>query len=199
MSGKTFIIDGKDHLLGRLASTVAKQLLLGNKIVVVRCERIMISGSMFRNMYRLRGFMGKTRAANPRRGHIHYHNPDRLFWRTVRGMTPHKTARGAAAMGRLKTFEGVPHPYDEQKRLIVPNALKVLRVKNFRKVTVLGELAEKFGWTRRNIIESLEEKRKERSQKYYERKVKNIEARKKAGNNNEEVKKIEQELHKYGF
>ena len=199
MSGKTFIIDGKDHLLGRLASTVAKQLLLGNKIVVVRCERIMISGSMFRNMYRLRGFMGKTRAANPRRGHIHYHNPARLFWRTVRGMTPHKTARGAAAMGRLKTFEGVPHPYDEQKRLIVPNALKVLRVKNFRKVTVLGELAEKFGWTRRNIIESLEEKRKERSQKYYERKVKNIEARKKAGNNNEEVKKIEQELHKYGF
>ena len=199
MSGKTFIIDGKDHLLGRLASTVAKQLLLGNKIVVVRCERIMISGSMFRNMYRLRGVMGKTRAANPRRGHIHYHNPARLFWRTVRGMTPHKTARGAAAMGRLKTFEGVPHPYDEQKRLIVPNALKVLRVKNFRKVTVLGELAEKFGWTRRNIIESLEEKRKERSQKYYERKVKNIEARKKAGNNNEEVKKIEQELHKYGF
>ena len=199
MSGKTFVVDGKDHLSGRLASIVAKQLLLGNKVVVVRCEKIMISGSMFRNMYRLRGFMHKTRSANPKRGHIHYHNPARIFWRTIRGMTPHKTARGAAAMGRLKTFEGVPHPYDQMKRLIVPEALKVLRIRNFRKVTVLGDLAEKFGWTKGELVEKLEEKRKERSDKYYKRKLKNIEDRKKVAQNNNEVKKIEDELQKYGF
>lgn len=39
------IIDGKGHLLGRLASIVAKQLLQGKKIVVVRSEQILISGS----------------------------------------------------------------------------------------------------------------------------------------------------------
>jgi ribosomal protein L13 len=39
------IIDGKGHLLGRLASIVSKQLLLGKKIVVVRTEEILISGS----------------------------------------------------------------------------------------------------------------------------------------------------------
>lgn len=39
------VIDGKGHLLGRLASIVAKQLLLGRKIVVVRTEQILISGS----------------------------------------------------------------------------------------------------------------------------------------------------------
>jgi large subunit ribosomal protein L13Ae len=39
------IIDGKGHLYGRLASIVAKQLLSGKKIVVVRCEEIVISGS----------------------------------------------------------------------------------------------------------------------------------------------------------
>jgi len=42
------VIDGKGHLLGRLASTVAKQLLIGQKIVVVRCEAINISGEFFR-------------------------------------------------------------------------------------------------------------------------------------------------------
>lgn len=42
------IIDGKGHLLGRLASTVAKQLLNGQKIVVVRCEALNISGEFFR-------------------------------------------------------------------------------------------------------------------------------------------------------
>ena len=39
------VIDGKGHLLGRLASIVAKQLLEGKKIVVVRTESMMISGS----------------------------------------------------------------------------------------------------------------------------------------------------------
>jgi large subunit ribosomal protein L13Ae len=39
------IIDGKGHLLGRLASICAKQLLQGKKIVVVRSEQILISGS----------------------------------------------------------------------------------------------------------------------------------------------------------
>ncbi|GCB18226.1 60S ribosomal protein L16 [Aspergillus awamori] len=34
----------------------------------------------------------------------------------VRGMIPHKTARGAAAMEHLKVFEGVPPPYDKKKR-----------------------------------------------------------------------------------
>jgi len=39
------VIDGKGHLLGRLASICAKQLLIGKKIVVVRTEQIVISGS----------------------------------------------------------------------------------------------------------------------------------------------------------
>ena len=39
------VIDGKGHLLGRLASIVAKQLLWGKKIVIVRSEQIVISGS----------------------------------------------------------------------------------------------------------------------------------------------------------
>ena len=42
------IIDGKGHLLGRLASIVAKQLLNGQKIVIVRCEALNISGEFFR-------------------------------------------------------------------------------------------------------------------------------------------------------
>ena len=36
-----------------------------------------------------------------------------MFWRVVRGMLPHKLKRGAAAMDRLKVFEGIPPPYDK--------------------------------------------------------------------------------------
>ena len=42
---KTKIIDGRDHLLGRLASIVAKELLAGQSIVIVRCDEMVISGS----------------------------------------------------------------------------------------------------------------------------------------------------------
>ena len=58
---------------------------------------------------------------NPKRGPYHFRSPARIFWRTVsftvvlillfpisfifllqvRGMIPHKTARGASALGRL--------------------------------------------------------------------------------------------------
>ena len=43
-------------------------------------------------------------------------------------MIPHKTARGAAALERLKVFEGIPPPYDKKKRVVVPQALRVLRL-----------------------------------------------------------------------
>lgn len=50
------------------------------------------------------------------------------------GMLPHKTFRGKEALDRLKVFEGIPPPYDKQKRMVVPSALKVLRLKPRRKV-----------------------------------------------------------------
>ena len=42
---KPKVIDCRDHLLGRLASIVAKELLAGQKIVLVRCDEMVISGS----------------------------------------------------------------------------------------------------------------------------------------------------------
>ena len=39
-------------------------------------------------------------------------------------MIPHKTKRGAAALARLKVYEGVPSPYDKTKRMVIPDALK---------------------------------------------------------------------------
>lgn len=35
--------------MGRLAAVVAKTILQGQKVVVVRCENINISGSFYRN------------------------------------------------------------------------------------------------------------------------------------------------------
>src|SRR6201992_2807069 len=75
-----------------------------------------------------------------------------MFWRTVRGMIPHKTSRGAAAMERLKTFEGVPPPYDHMKRMVVPQALRIIRLKPGRKYCTVGRLGHEFGWKYQDVV-----------------------------------------------
>lgn len=45
MFEKQIVIDGKGHMLGRLASVIAKEMLGGQQVVVVRCEQIVVSGS----------------------------------------------------------------------------------------------------------------------------------------------------------
>ena len=55
----TILIDGKTHMLGRLASNVAKMLLQGERIVVVRCEDINISGGFYRNKLKYLDFLKK--------------------------------------------------------------------------------------------------------------------------------------------
>lgn len=72
---------------------------IGQRIVVVRTEKINISGSLFRNKVKFGEFLRKRRNTNPRTGFVHYRSPSRIFWRTVRGMLPRFTARGAAALG----------------------------------------------------------------------------------------------------
>jgi len=140
------VIDGKGHLLGRLASTVAKQLLNGQKIVVVRCEALNISGEFFRAKLKYHAYLRKITRYNPTRGGpFHFRAPARIFYKTVRGMMPHKTARGAAALERLKVFEGVPAPYDKKQRMVVPQALRVLRLKPGRKYCTVGRLAHEVG------------------------------------------------------
>jgi large subunit ribosomal protein L13Ae len=134
---------------------------------VLRCEGINISGSLFRNKLKYKEFQNKTTRTNPRRGPFHYTAPSMMLWRTVRGMLPHKSARGQAALQRLKVFEGVPTPYDKKQKMTIPQAVKSLRLKPERKSCVLGDLAAQVGWKCKELIERLSTKRTERASKYY--------------------------------
>ena len=121
-----------------------------------------------------------------------------MFWRIIRGMTPHKTARGAAALQRLKVFDGCPYPYCDKKRMVVPEALKVLRIKSHRNTCEVGDLMNMCGWKRKDIVEKLEEKRKAKSQIFHEKKQKKFAAKAKQMSNGK-LAKINEELKKYGF
>ncbi|TRY62540.1 hypothetical protein TCAL_00865 [Tigriopus californicus] len=168
-SPKPVVIDGRGHLLGRLASITAKFLLNGNKVVIVRTEGIQMSGNFYRNKLKYLKFLRLRCNVKPLRGPFHFRAPGKIFWRTVRGMVPHKTERGKLALKRLQTFEGIPSPYDKKKRMVIPAALKVLRLKPGRKFCSLGRLSHEVGWKYQDVVATLEAKRKVKSEAYYKK------------------------------
>ncbi|KAK9722283.1 60S ribosomal protein L16A [Basidiobolus ranarum] len=197
---KVVVIDARGHLLGRLASIISKQVLTGQKVVVVRCEELNVTGSFFRNKIKYHAFLRKRCLVNPSKGPYHFRAPSRILWRTIRGMIPHKTARGTAAMERLKLFEGVPPPYDTMKRMVVPAALRVLRLKPGRKYTTLNRLSSEVGWKYDDVVKKLEEKRKVKSKAYYERKKAILNLKNKASAAKaEELKSVNESLAAYGY
>ena len=68
------------------------------------------------------------------------------------GMIPHKTKRGMEALNRLKVFEGVPPPYDKKKRMVVPSALRVIKLKPGRKVSAFIHILKLFGPVFKSLI-----------------------------------------------
>merc|ERR1711924_109020 len=167
---KLTVIDARGHLLGRLASFVAKEALLGQKIVVVRCEELVISGSHIRNKLKLLMKRNKRMNTNPRKGPFHHKSPSDMFIRVVRGMLPHVWYRGSAAFQRVKAVEGIPDPFDQVKKVVVPDSLRITRLKPGRKYTDLGKLAAELGCGYKDVVTSYETKRKEKAAEWYTQK-----------------------------
>eukprot|EP00294_Goniomonas_avonlea_P000004 CAMPEP_0114543122 /NCGR_PEP_ID=MMETSP0114-20121206/2190_1 /TAXON_ID=31324 /ORGANISM="Goniomonas sp, Strain m" /LENGTH=203 /DNA_ID=CAMNT_0001727445 /DNA_START=55 /DNA_END=666 /DNA_ORIENTATION=+ len=164
------LVDCRGHLLGRLCSTVAKELLNGQNVVLVRCDEMNLSGTFIRRKLAYMSDSRKKMNTNPKKGPLHYRAPSRIVWRTIRGMMPHKTDRGAHALERLKVFDGIPPPYDKMKRQVIPDALRVTRLAPNRAFCTLGRLSSEVGWKHWDTVKALEEKRKVKSLAYYTKK-----------------------------
>ncbi|MHA1268896.1 MAG: 50S ribosomal protein L13 [Candidatus Helarchaeota archaeon] len=107
------IIDANNLILGRMASIIAKRLLLGEKIIIVNAEKAVISGKYKHiiNSYKKR--LEIHTLTNPLRGPFHPRKPDRIVRKTIRGMLPWKKPRGRKAYHNLRVFTGVPNQYVE--------------------------------------------------------------------------------------
>ena len=54
---RPIVVDATDHIAGRLASNVAKLLIKGNRVSVVNCEKIMMSGTRSNQIQEYREFL----------------------------------------------------------------------------------------------------------------------------------------------
>ncbi|KAL1787814.1 60S ribosomal protein L13a [Sigmodon hispidus] len=175
--GQVLVLDDRGHFLGPLAASVAKQVLLGQKVVIVHCEGINISGNFYRTKLKYLAFLRKHMKPTPL-----VTPTTSKHRRTVRGMLPHKTKRGQPALERRKVLGGIPPPRDKKKRMVVPAALKVVRLKPTRKFAYLGRLAHEVGWKYLAVTATLEEKQ-EKAKIHYRKKKQLLRLQKRAKKN----------------
>ena len=144
-------IDAKDHVLGRLASFVAKKALEGYKVFVANSEKIVVTG---KRDFVLEYWKHKIlERGDWYKGPFYPKRPERIFKRVVRGMLP-KNWRGRIALKRVKAFIGVPEEIKDKKFEIVKEAYLPERLKNKKRkiwYVYLEEISKHVGaniWNR---------------------------------------------------
>ena len=142
-TSRPIVIDGTDHIAGRLSSNVAKLLLQGNRVTVVNSEKIMISGkkSSIKNEYDK--FLEISSILHPKHGPFHPRRPDTIMSRMIRGMLPRKKPSGMQAHKRLRVYIGIPNDVKPLGRIEIEKAK--IRKSNALYTTV-GELGKSVGW-----------------------------------------------------
>ncbi|MBV0901065.1 50S ribosomal protein L13 [Haloarcula salina] len=143
------VVDARDCIMGRVASQVAERALDGETVAVVNAERAVITGreSQIKEKYKKRVDIGDDNA------YFYPKRPDGIFKRSIRGMLPHKKARGREAFENVRTYVG--NPYDEGSvggsprdgdavEAQVLEGTSLDRLSNIKFVT-LGEISETLG------------------------------------------------------
>lgn len=132
------VYDAEGHILGRLASVVAKELLNGEEVRVVNARKSIITG---KKKMVIKRYKKKRELTHRRKGPFYPKRSDRIFKRTVRGMLPMKKHRGKIALKRLKVDLGVPPKLENAPKLKVEDAMRT-SCPNFIE---LGEIGRVLG------------------------------------------------------
>ena len=142
-TSRPLVIDGTDHIAGRLSSNVAKLLLKGNRVTVVNSEKIMISGRKKSIVGEYKQFLKISSILHPKHGPFHPRKPDTMISRMIRGMLPRDKPSGREAIKRLRVYVGVPQ---DVKSLGKIQLEKTKIRKSSALYTSVGELGRYVGW-----------------------------------------------------
>lgn len=116
------IVEGKNMVLGRLASHVASKLLAGERIDIVNAENVVITGRKEQIISRFKSRASLRAKGNPEKGPKTVRNSDLIVRKAVQNMLPSRRTRGRQALKRLKVFVGLPEEFKRQKIEVIKEA-----------------------------------------------------------------------------
>jgi len=113
---REIIIDGKNAIMGRLASYSAKQALFGKKVIILNANEVIILGS--KKDISAKYIQRIKKGGSSIKGPQIVRTPERILKRTIRGMLSHKQSRGREALKRVMCYNKVPKEYEHVKKII---------------------------------------------------------------------------------
>ncbi|MBP1448988.1 MAG: 50S ribosomal protein L13 [Thermoproteus sp.] len=135
------VIDASMHVVGRLASEVAKLLRRRRdvRVVIINAEKAVITGNrgMVLRWYTRKVSEWRTHYNPEKVGPKVPRRPDRILKRVIRDMLEYKTGKGRGALKRLRVYMSVPSGIPRESYYI-PEAL--LRPRPMYKYVTLEEI-----------------------------------------------------------
>ena len=141
---KPIVVDGTHLIAGRLASNVAKLLRKGNRVSIINCDKIMMSGRKAKVISEYEDFLKIHSIIHPQHGPFHPRRPDTIMKRMIRGMLPTEKPSRKTDLARLRTYIGVPKEVKGLERIQFEKA-KI--TKDSSKYTTMAELSRYIGGT----------------------------------------------------
>lgn len=142
----TLVINASEHVAGKLASFIAKNLLEDVPITVIHAENIVFTGPIERGVGRFASFLNKRKLTNPLKGPFHHRSPSMLFQRIVSRMVPKKKRRGQCALSLLRVFDSCPEELAGTECVVCPKAMLKYTADPIRKFYYVKDLCRKYGW-----------------------------------------------------
>ena len=140
---KLQVYDAENMVVGRLGSKVAKAALLGKQVVIVNCEKAILTGDRKTVLEAFKEKHNIRTSYNPRKGPFHERRPDKMVRKMIRGMLPWPTPRGKAAYKRIVCYVGVPEKYEDVEKIVLEKS-KYRSL--FGKHIKIQELSHELGW-----------------------------------------------------
>tara|TARA_Y100000590_G_scaffold104157_1_gene118530 strand:+ start:1040 stop:1507 length:468 start_codon:yes stop_codon:yes gene_type:complete len=141
---KPIVVDGANLIAGRVASNVAKLLRKGNRVSIINCDKIMISGRKAKVISEYEDFLKIHSIIHPQHGPFHPRRPDTIMKRMIRGMLPTEKPSRKTDLARLRTYIGVSKEVRGLERIQFEKA-KIR--KDSSKYTTMAELSRYIGGT----------------------------------------------------
>ncbi len=125
-TGKWWVVDAENAVLGRLASSIAARLRgkdnplftphadTGDSVIVINAEKVVLTGRKLdqKTYYRHSGYIGGLKEITARK--LLEKKPEDLVRIAVKGMLP-KNQIGRKQLKKLKVYKGKDHPHGAQK------------------------------------------------------------------------------------
>jgi len=130
------IFDGKNCIVGRVASKIAKEALKGNKVELYNAENMVFTGNKKFTIEKYKARRTLRDQAKPVKSPHYPRKPDLFVKRLIRTMLPWRSKRGKEAFKRIKVYMG------ESKE----KAEKIFELKKDIKYASVKEVCEALGW-----------------------------------------------------